>query len=144
MGNTGADLSLAVVADGYLVGVIGYINSLLHQRKRKHSERAALQYGMSPKYSLRLGRLLTRIGLCRSTLSNVLTPAQLIVCSGIATTQLSQYPESKEMRGLMKLEKREKPYKHRLVYHADISESTWQESYNIWFKDEQRYLKARQ
>lgn len=69
----------------------------------------------------------------------------------LATAQFSQYPESKEMRGMFKLESR-LPLLHpkkyglqsgfKLRYEAPVQRTTWEEALAWWVKDEQRYRVA--
>jgi hypothetical protein len=146
VGHAGTDIALAVTVDDYIVGVIGYVNQLMHQRKfRGDNTDCSLLYGMARPFKMRLGRLLTRIAICKDTLALVLTAGQQVIVTGVQTSQLSRHPESKEMRGMMRLKSKSKDGKHgyKLVYQTEATDDAWQESYESWYKDELRYQHAR-
>ena len=140
-------LNLALLLDGYLTGVFGYDPSYVTSAGAfgKDSSAVAIVYGMCvPRPDLRLNRLLSRLAMTRQSLSVVLPDIALARCDHLVTAQLTQYPEAKEYRGIMKLVKRKKDPHHgfRLIYNGPLMEETWDEILKLWFKDEERWRKA--
>lgn len=71
----------------------------------------------------RLTKLVTMIALRRSTFQLCATPkTQILVdaCDGLATVEYTRYPEAKGLRGLMKLDRRDrKNGQYQLQYKSD-------------------------
>jgi hypothetical protein len=137
--------SLALLIDGYLVGVFGYDPAYLTSRGTpggKDSAAVLLQFGMAvPQKRLRFGRLIGRLALCRQTLALILSHLEMYRCDTVRTAQLSKYPESKEQRGIMNLTERKRDPHHgyRLIYTAPVSDVSWDSSFEIWYKREERW-----
>ena len=74
----------------------------------------------------RLTKLVTMIALRRSTFQLCATPkTQILVdaCDGLATVEYTRYPEAKGLRGLMKLDRRDrKNGQYQLQYKSDWHE----------------------
>jgi hypothetical protein len=141
--------SLALLIDGYLVGVFGFDPAYLTSRGTpggKDSDGVLLQFGMGvPQKRLRFGRLIGRLALCRQTLRLILSHIEMYRCNIVRTAQLSKYPESKEQRGIMKLLERKKDPQHgyRLIYIAPVSELSWNAVFEDWLKEEGRWQAKR-
>jgi hypothetical protein len=142
--------SVALLLDGYLVGVFGYDPGYLTSKGTpggKDSDGVLLQFGMAvPQKRFRFGRLIGRLALCRQTLSMILTHLQMYRCNIVRTAQLSKYPESKEQRGIMKLNERKKDPQHgyRLIYEAPVSDLNWASVFEVWLKEEGRWQAKRE
>lgn len=147
-GNTGK--GVAILLDGYLVGVFGYDLSFVVGWKAGTDTigRLMLHYGMAvPNRGYRYNRLLTMVAMCRETINRCIADAFYAsrVCA-VGTVQQTPHPESKEMRGLMKLDKR-KPdprYGYKLVYVSDVDEQPLATVLPRWLQRERSWLKARQ
>ena len=97
-----------------------------------------------PHEKYRLNRLLTMIACNKETLQSVLTEYQYTRIHKVQTTQMTKYPESKEMRGLMKLEAKEKgKLGYKLIYKSEIQERTKEETIKLWFNKEELWRKER-
>ena len=146
-----AILNLGMFVDGYIAGVFGY-NSGLAVGFRSHGAgkyRDVLQvhYGVvGPHNTHRLSRLLTMVCLTREAahlgLASDLITARI---RRIHTTQQTRHPESKEMRGLMKLIDRKPDAKHgfKLTYEALIDERPLHTVLSRWLDAETKWRKAR-
>jgi hypothetical protein len=63
----------------------------------------------------------------------------------VVTSEFTQHPEAKGLRGLMKLHHRDKtPDGNKLLYICDVGTETPAESYAKWLADERKYLKNRE
>jgi hypothetical protein len=148
---TQAPHSLALIVDGYLVGVFGYDPMYLSSMGQfgGESEHCLLSYGMTVPRKLsredqRLSRLLGRVALCRDSLRIFLNPIELYRCKKVRTAQITKHAESKETRGIMKMTNRKKdPAGYRLIYEAEVREQNWKEVLVEWLKDEQRWWEKR-
>ena len=141
--------SLALLLDGYLVGVFGYDPTYLFTGTPggKVSDSVLLQFGMTvPQKRMRFNRLLGRIALCRQSLALILSDLDMVRAGTVSTAQLTQYPETKEYRGIMTLDSRKRDPQHgfRLVYKGPIADVSWASTLAIWMKDEERWQRARQ
>jgi hypothetical protein len=80
------------------------------------------------------------IAINRETLRMFIPEFRLNRFSGVQTTQLTKYPESKEMRGIMKLKKKEEKIKgFKLTYHCEIKERTAEETISEFLLNEKRW-----
>jgi len=137
-----AQINIVLLIDRYVAGVFGYQLAIGSQVLKD----LLIMYGIAvPHQSYRLGRLLTMIACNLQTLKVVLTDYQITRLHGISTTQLTKYPESKEMRGLMKLVDKEKgKLGYKLTYKSEIQERTKEETLKLWFKKEETWKKERE
>ena len=137
----------AARVDGHLAGVFGLDGSYLSSAGRygQDSDTGLIVFGMSPPHdTLRLNRLLTRLELSRWVLERSFSPFQMQKCVQMSTLQMSQHPESKELRGLMKLTSRAPAdYGYRLVYEGPLNDLTPEEALGTWLEDEKRWQKSR-
>lgn len=147
-----ANVNLGIFIDGYIAGVFGY-NTLLAVGYRAPAGGAYLRdilqihYGMvAPHNTHRLSRLLTMVSLTRQA-AGLGLPSDLIAAriGRIRTTQQTHYPESKEMRGLMKriLRTPDPKYGFRLTYEALIDERPLDTVVPRWLERETSWRKAR-
>jgi hypothetical protein len=127
--------------DRYVAGVFGYQLAIGAMVLKD----ILIMFGITvPMKNYRLGRLLTMIASNRQTLKALLTDYQISRLTGVQTTQLTKYPESKEMRGIMKLVSKEKgKLGYKLIYKTDIQERTKEETLNLWLKKEQIWKQER-
>jgi hypothetical protein len=144
----GSGSSLGMFIDGHLAGVFGYDPAYVTSAGQfgGDSSSVLLQFGMtSPHKTLRLGRLLQRLALCRCTMRMCLKDIHMYRADTLTTAQLTKHPESKELRGIMKMKERktDKQHGYRLIYTAPIVDSDWSTEFDIWLKDEERWQKQR-
>jgi len=152
-----SSMNYGVLLDGYLAGIGGLDHSPM-----SHPHAGAdldswtygclmLTYGFGPyhyRYK-RLNRLMTRIGMSRQTVNLFLTPANSIFLEAadrMLSVEMTKHPESKGMRGLMKLVKRVKEGPGwRLMYRGDIVEDKdWTDLYREWFQKEEKWYKSQE
>lgn len=137
-----AQVNIAVFIDKFIAGVFGYQIAIGGMVLKD----ILIMYGMAvPHQNYRLNRLLTMIAMNRETLRSVLTDYQLDRLTGIQTVQMTKYPESKEMRGIMKLDRRDKgKLGFKLYYKGDIQDRIKDETLLIWLKKEKLWRKERE
>lgn len=136
-----AQINVGMFIDGFIAGVFGYQIAF-----GKELKEIVIMYGMTTKHDiLRMNRLLTMIAVNRETLRSLIPEYMLFKYTGIQTTQMTKYPESKEMRGIMKLKRKEQgKLGYKLVYRCDIQERTAQETLNEFLKREDTWRRERQ
>lgn len=144
-GNIGR--GIAMLVDGYLAGVFGYDQSFVVGWKQSDVlGRLMIHYGMAvPNRTYRYNRLLTMVAMHRDTINTALADFYASRVTQVATVQQTRHPESKEMRGLMKLENR-KPhprYGFKLVYVGSVDDEPFNTIWSRWLKRERHWLKAR-
>jgi len=137
-----AQVNVVLLIDRFVAGVFGYQIAI----GAKILKDILIMYGITvPIKGIRLGRLLTMIASNQETLKAVLTDYQLSRLTGISTTQLTKYPESKEMRGIMKMVSKEKgKLGFKLVYRSDIQVRTKEETLKLFLQKEELWKKERQ
>lgn len=150
LGSSTAMNGLGLLLDGYLCGVFAYDRQWLDRGefgRVQRESRLMLQYGSTPKLAgWRLNRLLTKVALSLDTMRQVLDDLAMVKVTHLCTAQFSKHPESKEMRGLMKLAAR-KEIRNKfgldkgfmLRYQAPVESTTIQEAFQWWLKEELRY-----
>jgi hypothetical protein len=136
-----AQVNIGLFIDGYIAGVFGYqiaIGAMILKD-------ILIMYGISIKHeTLRMNRLMTMIAMNNETLMSVLTDFQFSRLTGVMTTQITKYPESKEMRGLMKLYKKEKgKLGFKLIYKCEIVNRKKAETIVEWLNNEEKWRKER-
>jgi hypothetical protein len=143
----------AILIDGYLAGVFGFNTGWLKRGRwgdQDESDTILAHYGIgAPTRKWRLARLLVRLMLSRECVNLATPPLYQGGLTRVRTAQFTQRPESKDKRGLMKLEDRrpDKKGNFTLIYTGPINDSeTIQGSFQWWVKDELRYwsLKAKE
>ena len=136
-----AQVNVVLFIDRYVAGVFGYQLAIGAMVMKD----LLIMFGVTvPHESYRLNRLLTMIACNRQTLRSMLTDYQVDRLNGIQTTQLTKYPESKEMRGIMKLDKKEKgKLGYKLIYKSSIQERTKEETLKEWLNKENIWKRER-
>ncbi|HOJ95062.1 MAG TPA: hypothetical protein PK390_07465, partial [Fervidobacterium nodosum] len=138
----------AIIINGYFAGVFGYSKTLstffIHSiADEEIAESLFLVFGMNTQIdNYRLGRLVTMIACCSEVVNLALNDVEKETYKYISTTQITKYPESKQMRGLMKLVAKKQDSKtklYRLVYRTNIQKKSKKEVYKEWIKKETTY-----
>lgn len=138
----------AIIINGYFAGVFGYskVFSTFFTHNIADEEIAEslfLVFGMNTQIdNYRLGRLVTMIACCSEVVNLALNDVEKETYKYISTTQITKYPESKQMRGLMKLVAKKQDSKmklYRLVYRTNIQKKSKKEVYKEWIKKETTY-----
>jgi hypothetical protein len=134
-----------VLLDGQIAGCFGIQSSSVWHRsyKSRWPGSLILTYAIgAPHEKFRLTRLMTSLALSRPVLERVVTDDfTLAAATGMITVEFSKYPEAKGLRGLMKLEDREKVKSgFRLVYHSGFSGLTPEAVLEEWLGREMRYI----
>ncbi|MFV0536807.1 MAG: hypothetical protein ACK5M3_05465 [Dysgonomonas sp.] len=136
-----AQVNVVMLIDRYVAGVFGYQLAIGAMVLKD----LLIMFGITvPMKNYRLGRLLTMLACNRQTLKALLTDYQISRLQGIQTTQITKYPESKEMRGVMKLTSKEKgKLGYKLIYKTEIQERTKEETLKLWLQKEATWKKER-
>lgn len=136
-----AQVNVVLLIDRYVAGVFGYQLAIGAMVLKD----LLIMFGITiPTKNYRLGRLLTMIATNRQTLKAMLTDYQISRLHGVQTTQITKYPESKEMRGVMKLVSKEKgKLGYKLIYKTEIQERTKEETLKLWLKKEETWKQER-
>nr|DAI64402.1 MAG TPA: colicin E8 [Caudoviricetes sp.] len=117
--------NVLILIDGYAAGVIGYsLSSISSSFSEKWAKHAILRFAFgAPHDYLRLTRFATMFALQHSTLWETQTPLSsmaIAAARGLVTIEMTRHPEAKGLRGLMKLDNRQKhPDGYKLVYASD-------------------------
>jgi len=135
-----AQINVGLFVDGFIAGVFGYQIAF-----GKELKEIVIMFGMTTKHKyLRLNRLLTMIAVNQETMSALIPEYQLFKFKGVQTTQMTKYPESKEMRGIMKIKRKDKgKLGYKLVYRCDIQKRTSSETLKEFLNKESQWLKER-
>ena len=141
--------NFAVFIDDKIAGVLGIDTSALTMGAfgRYKSDEVFLMYGMSIRHnSYRLTRLITMLAQNKNFVFENCNDLEREKAKMLKTLQMAKYPESKEMRGIMKLSKREKSPKlgYKLVYVSELKDRTEQETLVEWLRRENKWQTARQ
>ena len=144
-----AQNNFGVFIDKKIAGVFGIDKGALYLGVNGNgciSDSLFLMYGMTcPHRVYRLNRLVTMLVQNRKFIEENLTEIEQEKARFLKTVQMTKYPESKEMRGIMKLENRVKhPVNgYRLVYKSDFKERTEQETLIEWLRREKKWRAER-
>ena len=143
-------MNLLVLVDGYAAGVIGYsIDAMAHSFADKWSDYLILRFAIgAPHDTLRLTRLATGLSLQEDVARLAATKnasVYLAASIGLLTVEMTRHPESKGLRGLMEMQKRDKhPDGWKLFYTAPWGQMTIPETLNDFLTKEERWAKQRQ
>ena len=110
------------------------------------SDSVFLMYGMTvPHRVYRLNRLLTMLAQNRHFIMELCTDIEREKAKTLKTVQMTRYPEAKEMRGIMKLTKREKDTKfgYKLTYVSELKDRTEKETLAEWLRRENKWRAER-
>ena len=111
------------------------------------SDAVFLMYGMTvPHKTYRLGRLLQMLTQNKALVMSICTDLEKEKAKTLKTVQMTKYPESKEMRGLMELTKKvpDKKMGWRLTYESPLYDRTNEETLDEWLRREERWQKQRE
>lgn len=144
-----APINMAVLIDGKLAGVFGLDKSALTMGAfgTQVSDAVFLMYGMTvPHKTYRLGRLLQMLTQNKALIMSICTDLEKEKAKSLKTVQMTKYPESKEMRGLMELTKKvpDKKMGWRLTYESPLYDRTNEETLDEWLRREERWQKQRE
>lgn len=144
-----APINMAVLIDGKLAGVFGLDKSALTMGAfgTQVSDAVFLMYGMTvPHKTYRLGRLLQMLTQNKALIMSICTDLEKEKAKTLKTVQMTKYPESKEMRGLMELTKKvtDKKMGWRLTYESPLYDRTNDETLDEWLRREERWQKQRE
>lgn len=144
-----APINMAVLIDGKLAGVFGLDKSALTMGAfgTQVSDAVFLLYGMTvPHKTYRLGRLLQMLTQNKALIMSICTDLEKEKAKTLKTVQMTKYPESKEMRGLMELTKKvpDKKMGWRLTYESPLYDRTNEETLDEWLRREERWQKQRE
>lgn len=146
-GASGGSANYAVLIDGKLSGVFGFNNMLLSLGKDVEGEFGQwLTYSMCIPYKkYRTLRLNTMLAMAKCIYMRNLGDFEKAKAKVMFTTMISKYPESKQMRGLMKMYRKEDVGAEgfRLSYKCDLTDDTIEEVFQKWLSKEIQYLKSR-
>lgn len=135
----------AVLVDDMLLGVFGYSKTFSAFFGNGENEDLFLTFAMAkPVKGFRVSRLLTYMARVKTIAFQVCNDLDKFTYKNLKTAMISKYPESKQMRGLMKLTGKvfdKKIGMYRLEYATSLSEKTVQEEYLEWLKKETAYKK---
>jgi hypothetical protein len=142
--SSGGSWDFAIVIDGYLAGIVGVTAPQL-QTWANQQGNLLLMFATACPHQERLTRLVTKLALSRSILRQVVEPWSMLQSDRIITAELTRLPEIKGLRGLMKLHDRKKDpkYGYRLIYRADIEDTTPGDCLAWWRHREDRWQKQR-
>ena len=144
-----APINMAVLIDGKLAGVFGLDKSALTMGAfgTQVSDAVFLMYGMTvPHKTYRLGRLLQMLTQNKALIMSICADLEKEKAKTLKTVQMTKYPESKEMRGLMELTKKvpDKKMGWRLTYESPLYDRTNEETLDEWLRREERWQKQRE
>ena len=140
LGTTQAFWNMMLVIDGYVAGVVGF--GPCQNPKAQDRHRPEETFGITATYGpFNLNKLLMML-ITSGEFATELQCFGLDVL-GIKTTCLSQYPEMKINRGILKLTSRKfKKGMYILRYEADMRKDTYTEVVVKWLERESRRLKS--
>lgn len=129
----------ALIIDGYLAGIFGYV--VIANKLGGNCEDAYIGFGMTTKTKYRLNRLLYKIAVQRKTVAQEFTDIEVETISRIKTVMITKYPESKEMRGIMKLVGKESDARmgFKLTYGCDIEEKEYDQVIAEFLQKERKW-----
>lgn len=133
----------AMLIDGYLAGIFGYTRIATDLGGK--GDEAFLGFGMCVKTGYRLNRLMYSLAMQRRTLAMEYDDIQMHTLSTVKTAMLTKHPESKEMRGLMKLVAKERDDRmgYKLTYAAPVQDKTCRQCLDEFLRKEEQWRKRR-
>ena len=135
-GASGSCIGLFI--DGYIAGVFGYDKMAVALGGKADID---FRFGISAPSVHRLNRILYKAACTKRVLGFVLDDIQKLSVTGVQTTMITKYPESKEMRGIMKLKERVKDEQcgYKLRYRCDVTNMTLEEILREWVGKEKAW-----
>lgn len=144
----GGSYNILYTIDGYAAGIVGYGLDTLTQPLGPPTDCALLRFAFgSPHNTYRTTRLITMLSLRRQEFEMFRNPKNSIYIEasiGLITNARTKYPESKSLRGIMKLKSRkEEGGQNMLIYIADWNGlETRSDVLKEWLKREAHWRKA--
>lgn len=135
--------SMAMIVDGYVAGVFGYDKFTM---SLGNASDLLFKFGMTaPNSKHRLNRLMYMLAVNRDQVNHFLDDMEKETIHGVMTVMITKYPESKEMRGIMKLVKKEKDDKcgFKLQYRTPICDRTAKETVIQWLQKEDQWKRKK-
>lgn len=144
-----AQMNFAVFIDDKIAGVFGMTKAglTIGEYGNKTSDYIFLMYGMTiPHRVYRLNRLLTMLAQNKNFVRSICTDWEFEKVRKIQTVQMTKYPEAKEMRGIMKLARREADnrFGYRLFYESELKDRTESQTLTEWLRRERKWQAERQ
>lgn len=143
-----AQMNFAVFVNDKVAGVFGISKASLTigDYGNKPSDNMFLMYGMTPPHrTYRLNRLLTMLVQNKNFVESICCDWEFEKVKYLKTVQITKYPEAKEMRGIMKLERREVDAKfgYKLFYKSELKDRTVKQTLIEWLGREKKWQKER-
>lgn len=144
-----AGRNFAVIVDGYIAGIGGLdvMLDLLRDASKAWPGHVLHTYGFAPFHPQRLTRLISMLALQRGTLERMATPTTALWYAGatdVLTVIMGPHPESKAMRGIMRLvERRPEGDGWRLFYTAPVGTLSAEEVLAEWLRKETNWQRQR-
>lgn len=137
------NLDFALFADGLLWGVMGIA---LQAPASVAGEQMMLIYGITPQHSyLRLHRLMVMLSLSKPFLAPYIATDKMRKYKYMQTSMITKYPESKEMRGVMKCYNKDKSkLGYKLQYRGELTDKKSYQILKEYLKKEQEWRMKRQ
>lgn len=135
--------AMAMIIDGYVAGVFGYDKFMV---SLGNGSDLLFKFGMTAPSAQRLNRLMYMLAVNKEVVHHFLSDLEKESIVGIMTVMITKYPESKEMRGLMKMVGKESEGKNgfKLKYRCDLKDRTKGETLREWLEKERRWKKQRE
>lgn len=153
---TGKSVSahLCVVIDGYLAGFIGIdLNAIVKPYNENAKSAIILSYAVAaPNTQMRMARLFVAIAKSKKIICEALSGSKnnqytiyATSADQICTVEYSRFHEVKGLRGLMKLEKKDKINENlfALKYYADLNMKPKEQVLKEFLDEEVRYKKCK-
>lgn len=132
----------AMIIDGYVAGIFGYDKFVM---SLGNGSDLLFKFGMTAPSKQRLNRLMYMLAVNKDMVYRFLTDIEKESIKGVMTVMITKYPESKEMRGLMKMVSKapEGRTGFKLKYRCDLQDRTEGETLREWVLKESRWQKQR-
>lgn len=139
-----ASSGYAMIVDGYLAGIFGYMT--MANTLGGNADDVFIGFGMCTKTNYRLNRLLYMVACQRRAVGLEFDDLKMATLKCVKTAMITKYPESKEMRGLMKLQSKvhDERMGWKLTYGCDIQDKTYRQVMAEFLQKEEQWQKKRQ
>ena len=133
----------AMVVDGYLAGIFGYMT--MANTLGGNAEDAFIGFGMCTKTQYRMNRLLYMVACQRRSVAMEFDDLRMATLRHVKTAMITKYPESKEMRGLMKLQSKvhDERMGWKLTYGCEIQDKTYKQVMAEFLQKEEQWRRRR-